>query len=72
LSVFTGAVYFWHTFFIIELAISEFFRYDMENFVRSVFMARYVKDLPLLEDPNSSFAAIYQYLTQDGFIYETY
>ena len=35
-------------------------------------MARYVKDLPLLEDPNSSFAAIYQYLTQDGFIYETY
>ena len=35
-------------------------------------MARYVRDLPLLEDPNSSFAAIYQYLTQDGFVYETY
>ena len=35
-------------------------------------MARYVRDFPLLEDPNSSFAAIYQYLTQDGFVYETY
>lgn len=35
-------------------------------------MARYVKDLPLVEDPNSSFAAIYQYLTQDGFVYEEY
>ena len=35
-------------------------------------MARYVRDLPLMEDPNSSFAAIYQYLTQEGFVYEAY
>lgn len=35
-------------------------------------MARYVKDLALQYDPNTSFAAIQQYLASEGFEYITY